>query len=78
MKRDPLKKLGHPLVLALADFGLIMSVIWLISLGAKVHHGKTFIFLSLTVAAMATLNLAFLRHLRRAYASPRRGVWRRD
>jgi hypothetical protein len=66
------------LVRALGDFGLIMSLIWLIALGAKVHPGKTFLILSLTVATLATLDLAFLHHLRRAYASPRRGVWRRD
>jgi hypothetical protein len=28
-------------------------------------------------ALLAALNLAIWRHLRRAYASPRRGVWRR-
>jgi hypothetical protein len=28
-------------------------------------------------ALLAVLNLAIWRHLRRAYASPRRGVWRR-
>jgi|EndMetStandDraft_8_1072994.scaffolds.fasta_scaffold54874_5 hypothetical protein len=39
---------------------------------------RTLILLSLTFAGLATLNLAFLRHLRRVYASPRRGVWRRD
>ena len=33
--------------------------------------------LSLTLAAIFALNLAFWRHLRRVYASPRRGVWRR-
>jgi hypothetical protein len=33
--------------------------------------------LSITFAAIAAFNLAFLRHLRRVYASPRRGVWRR-
>jgi hypothetical protein len=31
----------------------------------------TYLLLSLSVAAMAALNLAFWRHLRRAYASPR-------
>jgi len=34
--------------------------------------------LSIAFAAIAALNLAFLRHLRRAYASPRRSVWRRE
>lgn len=33
--------------------------------------------LSLAFALLVTLNLAIWRHLRRAYASPRRGVWRR-
>jgi hypothetical protein len=33
--------------------------------------------LSLAFAAIAALNLAFWRHLRRVYASPRRSVWRR-
>jgi hypothetical protein len=33
--------------------------------------------LSLAFAFLAALNLAFWRHLRRVYASPRRGVWRR-
>jgi hypothetical protein len=29
-------------------------------------------------SALVAFNLAFLRHLRREYASPRRGAWRRD
>lgn len=33
--------------------------------------------LSLAFAALAACNLAFWRHLRRAYASPRRRGWRR-
>jgi len=33
--------------------------------------------LSLAFALLAALNAAIWRHLRRAYASPRRGVWRR-
>jgi len=33
--------------------------------------------LSLAFAVLAAFNLAIWRHLRRAYASPRRGVWRR-
>jgi len=37
----------------------------------------TYLLLSLNVAALTALNLAFWRHLRRAYASPRRGTWRR-
>jgi hypothetical protein len=35
-------------------------------------------FLSLAFAALIAGNLAFWRHLRRVYASPRRNVWRRD
>ena len=34
--------------------------------------------LSLALAALVAFNLAFWRHLRRAYASPRRGRWRRS
>lgn len=33
--------------------------------------------LSLAFAAIVACNLAFWRHLRRVYASPRRSVWRR-
>lgn len=63
---------------ALRDFGLVLGCFWLISLGTKAHHGRTFVVLSLTVATMTALDLAILRHLRRVYASPRRGVWRRE
>jgi hypothetical protein len=38
---------------------------------------QTYVLLSLCVAALSALNLAFWRHLRRAYASPRRSMWRR-
>jgi hypothetical protein len=38
---------------------------------------RSLVLLSLTFASLAALNLAFWRHLRRVYASPRRGVWRR-
>jgi hypothetical protein len=38
---------------------------------------QTYLLLSLAVAGLAALNLAFWRHLRRAYASPRRSTWRR-
>ena len=37
----------------------------------------TYVLLSLWVSALAALDLGFWRHLRRAYASPRRGTWRR-
>ena len=78
MKRDSRIGLRQELIGGFADFALATSLVWLISLGTPAHHGQTFVFLSLTVAAAAALNLAFLRHLRRVYASPRRGVWRRD
>lgn len=60
-----------------ADFALAMGVIWLIPLITPVYHERTFLMFSLATAAIATLDLAFLRHLRRAYASQRRSVWRR-
>jgi hypothetical protein len=78
MKRDSWIEPRQGLIRSFTDFGLAMGFIWLISLGTPAHHGRTFVFLSLTVAATAALNLAFLRHLRRVYASPRRGVWRRE
>jgi hypothetical protein len=44
---------------------------------SREDHTRTLILLSLAFAGLASCNLAFLRHLRRAYASPRRSVWRR-
>ena len=35
-----------------------------------------FLLLGGIFSALMALNLAFIRHLRREYASPRRGVWR--
>jgi hypothetical protein len=35
------------------------------------------LILGLVFSAMVAFNLAFLRHLRRVYASPRQGAWRR-
>jgi hypothetical protein len=35
------------------------------------------VLLSVAFAGLLAGNLAFWRHLRRAYASPRRSVWRR-
>src|SRR5262245_23924018 len=35
------------------------------------------LLLSLALATLAAINLGFWRHLRCAYASPRRGMWRR-
>jgi len=45
----------------------------------KVHasQGQSQLLLSVAFAAIVAFNLAFWRHLRRAYASPRRNVWRR-
>jgi hypothetical protein len=40
-------------------------------------RGADLAFLSLAFAALLAGNLAFWRHLRRVYASPRRNVWRR-
>ena len=61
----------------LLDFILATLLIWILSFGTAVHHGLTFLLFSLTVASVTALDLAFWRHLRRVYASPRRGVWRR-
>jgi len=60
-----------------ADFALALAVFWALAFATSTSHGKLFALLSVIVAGMTTFNLAFLRHLRRVYASPRRGVWRR-
>ena len=44
---------------------------------SREDHTRTLMLLSLAFAGLAASNLAFLRHLRRVYASPRRSVWRR-
>jgi hypothetical protein len=44
---------------------------------AEVGSEQALVLLSLAFAAIAASNLAFWRHLRRVYASPRRSVWRR-
>jgi hypothetical protein len=44
---------------------------------AQADHEVALALLSLAFAAIAAGNLAFWRHLRRVYASPRRSVWRR-
>jgi hypothetical protein len=41
------------------------------------RQSRALALLSLAFAGLVAFNLAFWRHLRRAYASPRRGVWRR-
>jgi hypothetical protein len=38
---------------------------------------KGLLIVGLVFSAMVAFNLAFLRHLRRVYASPRQGAWRR-
>ena len=43
----------------------------------EVGRGQALVLLSLAFAAIVACNLAFWRHLRRVYASPRRSVWRR-
>jgi hypothetical protein len=40
-------------------------------------YTRSLVLLSAAFAGLVASNLAFLRHLRRVYASPRRGVWRR-
>jgi hypothetical protein len=50
--------------------------------GSSIHNPETRpeharLLLSLAFATLAALNLGFWRHLRRVYAAPRRGVWRR-
>ena len=78
MQNGPQTNLRRELVRSIADFAFVMGLVWLLSMAAAIHHGRTFVVVSLSIAAMASLDLAFLRHLRRVYASPRRGVWRRD
>ena len=41
-------------------------------------HLTAFLTLAAAFAALFAGNLAFFRHLRREYASPRRSAWRRD
>jgi hypothetical protein len=65
------------LVQGTLDLLACLALIWIVSFTSSVHHGKVFLLFSLAVAGITACNLAFLRHLRRAYASPRRGVWRR-
>jgi hypothetical protein len=44
---------------------------------AEASREQALMLLSLAFAAIVACNLAFWRHLRRVYASPRRSVWRR-
>jgi hypothetical protein len=41
-------------------------------------QSQSLIILGLVFSSMVAFNLAFLRHLRRVYASPRQGAWRRS
>ena len=42
----------------------------------QLDPNTAFLLLGGIFSALMALNLAFIRHLRREYASPRRGVWR--
>ena len=44
---------------------------------ADLDQQQALILLSFAFAMIVAINLAFWRHLRRAYASPRRSEWRR-
>jgi hypothetical protein len=44
---------------------------------SEASREQALMLLSLAFAAIVACNLAFWRHLRRVYASPRRSVWRR-
>lgn len=61
---------GRPLVGAPS---LIISE----SPAAYAARQQSLVLASIAFAAIVACNLAFWRHLRRAYASPRRRVWRR-
>jgi hypothetical protein len=77
MKHSSRESGRRQLLLGAGDFLFALAVFWGLSFAASASHGRLFVALSLVVAGVAAINLAFLRHLRRAYASPRRGVWRR-
>lgn len=44
---------------------------------SHISQRHALLLFSIALAAIVAFNLAFWRHLRRAYASPRRSVWRR-
>ena len=67
----------HPNALSLHAWGHAAQVEFRVLRESRQDHTRTLILLSLTFAGLAACNLGFLRHLRRAYASPRRSVWRR-
>jgi hypothetical protein len=43
----------------------------------RAHRTAVLILLAAVFSALFAFNLAFFRHLRRAYTSPRQGAWRR-
>jgi hypothetical protein len=65
------------LVRSTIDFVLLLALFWTMFWAISPANATSYALLSLSAASMVTFNLAFLRHLRRVYASPRRGVWRR-
>jgi hypothetical protein len=67
----------HPTPMNLHAWGRAAQVELKVLRGSRQDHTRTLALLSLAFAGLAACNLAFLRHLRRAYASPRRSVWRR-
>jgi hypothetical protein len=67
----------HPAALNLHAWGRAAKVELHVLRESRQEPARTLILLSLAFAGLAACNLAFLRHLRRAYASPRRSVWRR-
>ena len=67
----------HPNALNLHAWGHATQVELRVLRESHQDHTRTLILLSVAFAGLAASNLAFLRHLRRAYASPRRSVWRR-
>ena len=67
----------HPTALSLHAWGHAAKVELRVLRESREDHTRMLILLSLAFAGLAASNLAFLRHLRRVYASPRRSVWRR-
>ena len=67
----------RPIALNVHDWGHAAQTELRILRESRQDHPHTLVLLSVAFAGLAACNLAFLRHLRRAYASPRRSVWRR-
>jgi hypothetical protein len=82
LKRSPQFRRHLPdLIAGLAIFTLLLGLIgWHVgiaaasdgSLGSKLDRNASALLLAGSFAAMAVFNMAFVRHLRRAYATPRR------